>query len=336
MNIVHRDIKPENLLVDSTIKLKLCDFGFARTIKKSTEKLTDYVATRWYRSPELLITSGYYGQEIDYWAIGCIMGELADGDPLFPGDNEIDQLIVIQKVLGKLPESQFEIFQNNLGLKGKIPEFSKPETLERRYMGKLSKQAINFMKLLLHPDPKHRLKGDSVFSHPYFDNYPDPFPSQKKEFSMPANVPVNEKKVKKEVPVITNTTNINIINYNNYDGKNNQIVQNSNDSVNDKNNSNLTKFNSILTGQNGLNFTNDRKIINSQNLNSKSNLANNMLLTSYNFNQNIKENINEIVPRCQEQSYKQIEQCIKSHCETISENTVTVRNANVKKKQFWK
>ena len=77
--LIHRDIKPENLLVDSNLKLKLCDFGFARTIKKNHEKLTDYVATRWYRSPELLITSGYYGPEVDYWAIGCIMGELSDG-----------------------------------------------------------------------------------------------------------------------------------------------------------------------------------------------------------------------------------------------------------------
>ena len=182
MNIVHRDIKPENLLVHDNLKLKLCDFGFARTIKSTREKLTDYVATRWYRSPELLLSAGFYGPEVDYWAIGCIMGELADGDPLFDGTSEIDQIIVIQKVLGKLPDHQIELFYNNPHFKGvKLPDVPKPETLERRYMGKLSKQAINFMKALLNPDPKHRLKGDEIFSHPYFDNYSNPFPNHIRE-----------------------------------------------------------------------------------------------------------------------------------------------------------
>ena len=73
-NIIHRDIKPENLLIDNKMNVKLCDFGFARKIVDKYENLTDYVATRWYRSPELLITGGVYGPEVDYWAIGCIMG----------------------------------------------------------------------------------------------------------------------------------------------------------------------------------------------------------------------------------------------------------------------
>jgi cyclin-dependent kinase-like len=98
-NVMHRDIKPENLLISTkTNKLKVCDFGFARHIEdkydraseKSSEpdedaenspELTDYVATRWYRSPELLLVSDDlpYGKEVDIWAIGCIMGELMDG-----------------------------------------------------------------------------------------------------------------------------------------------------------------------------------------------------------------------------------------------------------------
>jgi cyclin-dependent kinase-like len=113
---MHRDIKPENLLINSkTNELKVCDFGFARHIhrknaldrihsssnksQRSQEKestnpaeLTDYVATRWYRSPELLLVSDElpYGKEVDIWAVGCIMGELMDGQPLFPGDSEVD------------------------------------------------------------------------------------------------------------------------------------------------------------------------------------------------------------------------------------------------------
>ena len=169
-NVIHRDIKPENLLINNNMQLKLCDFGFARKISmKSNENLTDYVATRWYRSPELLITNGYYGPEVDYWAIGCIMGELADGNPLFPGENETDQLHCIQKILGNLPQEQIDIFYRNPLYSGKkLLDVEKPETLERRYMGKLPKIAINFMKGLLELDPKRRLNGKTVFSHPYF------------------------------------------------------------------------------------------------------------------------------------------------------------------------
>ena len=104
-DVIHRDIKPENLLVSLDNTLKLCDFGFARTMPQRGAALTDYVATRWYRAPELLLAweqngQAYaaYGQAVDMWAIGCIMGELIDGQPLFPGESEIDQLYLIQRV----------------------------------------------------------------------------------------------------------------------------------------------------------------------------------------------------------------------------------------------
>lgn len=246
-NIIHRDIKPENLLMDPNNKLKLCDFGFARSINKKREQLTDYVATRWYRSPELLLGNGYYGPEMDYWAIGCIMGELADGEPLFPGEDEVDQIICIMKILGRLPDEQIQAFNKTQRFNGvKLPDISKPETLDKRYSGKLKKTAINFMKLLLHPDPSQRLKGDMVFQHPYLEAFKAhdvvPVPSQKiihlpdngnKEDS---NLDIKSKKLhtNREViqpfseilvkdqnkmslsnqALISNTTNINIINYN--------------------------------------------------------------------------------------------------------------------------
>uniref|UniRef100_A0A3P8V8M2 mitogen-activated protein kinase n=1 Tax=Cynoglossus semilaevis TaxID=244447 RepID=A0A3P8V8M2_CYNSE len=110
-DIVHRDIKPENLLISCDDVLKLCDFGFARNLSEGTDaNYTEYVATRWYRSPELLAP---YGKAVDMWSVGCILGELSDGQPLFPGESEIDQLFTIQKVLGPLPPEQMKLFYNN-------------------------------------------------------------------------------------------------------------------------------------------------------------------------------------------------------------------------------
>ena len=169
-NIIHRDIKPENLLITDKMESKLCDFGFARLVSETNEKLTDYVATRWYRAPELLLSQGNYGKEVDYWAIGCIMGELVDGNPLFPGENELDQIHCIQKVLGNLTDKQEEMFYNNPIFNGKsLLNVTKPETLEKRYMGKFSKKTISFMKGLLALDPKKRLNGNTVFKHAYFE-----------------------------------------------------------------------------------------------------------------------------------------------------------------------
>ena len=212
-NIIHRDVKPENLLIDNKMNLKLCDFGFARKIlNNKNENLTDYVATRWYRSPELLITGGIYGPEVDYWAIGCIMGELADGKPIFPGENEIDQIHCIQKVLGNLPDDQIETFYSNPIYAGKnLLNVEKPETLERRYMGILPKIAISFMKGLLELDPKKRLCGEKVFQHPYFAGLVETTESKQPQTQ-------REKKLKMTLPnqKILNTTNINIITYNTY------------------------------------------------------------------------------------------------------------------------
>jgi cyclin-dependent kinase-like len=170
IDVIHRDIKPENLLVNNDGSLKLCDFGFARLLPQKGGNLTDYVATRWYRSPELLLSCTDYGKEVDMWAIGCIMGELTDGQPLFPGESEIDQLFVIQKVLGPLTVEQMELFQKHPRFLGmKFPDITKPETLEKRYLGKLSKKALAFMKSLLKMDPSQRLNASEALVHPYFD-----------------------------------------------------------------------------------------------------------------------------------------------------------------------
>mmetsp|Transcript_13418 Transcript_13418/g.32904 ORF Transcript_13418/g.32904 Transcript_13418/m.32904 type:complete len:805 (+) Transcript_13418:252-2666(+) len=171
-DVIHRDIKPENLLMNMEDRtLKLCDFGFARTMSKNASELTDYVATRWYRAPELLLGSTRYGKPVDMWAIGCIMGEILDGQPLFPGETEIDQLFIIQKMLGAITPEQMEMFMRNPRFMGlKFPDMSKPETLEKRYVGKIPKRSwMNFMKCVLKMEPRDRLDGAQAVAHPMFD-----------------------------------------------------------------------------------------------------------------------------------------------------------------------
>ncbi|CAM9306270.1 unnamed protein product, partial [Phaeothamnion confervicola] len=169
--IMHRDIKPENLLVSRrTDELKLCDFGFARPVAAPKQELTDYVATRWYRAPELLLGSTRYSHAVDLWAIGCIMGELVDGQPLFPGESEIDQLYVVQKMLGPLTAEHAQLFFKNPRFAGlKFPDMTRPETLQNRFLGRLSKRAMGLMCRMLFMEPRDRLTSRSAVEHPLFE-----------------------------------------------------------------------------------------------------------------------------------------------------------------------
>ncbi|PAV84390.1 hypothetical protein WR25_16445 [Diploscapter pachys] len=107
--------------------LKLADFGFARIINTS-EMYTDYVATRWYRSPELLVGDTQYGPPVDVWAVGCVLAELITGEALWPGRSDIDQLYLIRKTIGELLPRQMSIFRSNQFFFGlSIPE---PEQME--------------------------------------------------------------------------------------------------------------------------------------------------------------------------------------------------------------
>lgn len=127
------------------------------------------MATRWYRAPELLL-GNVYGKEVDIWAIGCIMGEITDGDPLFPGESEIDQLFCIQKVVGKLPQALKEKFDENPRFVGcKFPEIAKPETIEKKYVGKMSSKALSLMNGMLNMEHEKRLTAIECLAHPYFD-----------------------------------------------------------------------------------------------------------------------------------------------------------------------
>ena len=116
--MIHRDVKPENILVCKNGVVKLCDFGFARLLSKALVlenlqlaivvfaagpggKYTEYVATRWYRAPELLVGDTQYGPPVDVWAIGCLFAELLTGQPLWPGKSDVDQIYQLKKTLGE-------------------------------------------------------------------------------------------------------------------------------------------------------------------------------------------------------------------------------------------
>ncbi|KAJ3391979.1 Cyclin-dependent kinase-like 3 [Lobulomyces angularis] len=167
-NVIHRDIKPENILVSINGVLKLCDFGFARTLAGPGAKYTDYVATRWYRSPELLVGDTEYGKAVDVWATGCIFAEILTGQPLFPGDTDIDQLYRIIKCLGKLTKRHMEVFlKNPLFVGGRIPEVSKVTPLESK-LPHISAEAMSWLRSSLIYDPDQRATTRQLMQHTYF------------------------------------------------------------------------------------------------------------------------------------------------------------------------
>ena len=180
--VAHRDVKPENLLVSpAAALLKLCDFGFARVMPAAASggggggagaggARTAYVATRWYRAPELLLGATDYSRAVDLWAVGCLVGELADGAALFPGDSEAETLTLIQRCLGPLTSTQLELYLRNPRFaRAPLPELhTRGVPVHARYADRLPKVAIHFMRSLLHMDPRRRLTARECLDHAWF------------------------------------------------------------------------------------------------------------------------------------------------------------------------
>lgn len=158
------------MLVSKGGALKLCDFGFARTIEGPNARYTDYVSTRWYRAPELLVGDREYGKPVDIWAVGCMFAEVVNGMPLFPGDSDIDQLFHIINCFGRLSERQIEIFKQNpmfSGVELPQPQDHELQTLEKKFPT-IDKDALDLMKLCLHYEPEKRGTYQDLLNHPYF------------------------------------------------------------------------------------------------------------------------------------------------------------------------
>ncbi len=178
--IMHRDVKPANLLFSTAGVLKLGDFGLARvhqTTTLETQHLpADYsheVATRWYRAPELLFGARRYGNEVDLWAVGCIFAELFTFSPLLPGENDIDQLYRVLRVLGT-PDVHSWPELSELPDYNKIVFPTLPPVPLHEILPDVPADALALIQKFLVYRPQQRITAAQALLDPYFTTEPLP------------------------------------------------------------------------------------------------------------------------------------------------------------------
>ncbi|TGO63269.1 hypothetical protein BCON_0014g00580 [Botryotinia convoluta] len=187
--ICHRDIKPQNLLLDpGSGILKLCDFGSAKILVEN-EPNVSYICSRYYRAPELIFGATNYTTKIDVWSTGCVMAELMLGQPLFPGESGIDQLVEIIKVLGTPTRDQIRTMNPNY-MEHKFPQI-KPHPFNKVFR-KADANAIELISKLLEYTPTERLSAIEAMVHPFFDELREPdktFPDSRHPGNSAKNLP---------------------------------------------------------------------------------------------------------------------------------------------------
>ncbi|KAL3480638.1 kinase-like domain-containing protein [Aspergillus californicus] len=176
-NVLHRDLKPSNLLLNANCDLKVCDFGLARSAASTDDNsgfMTEYVATRWYRAPEIMLTFKEYTKAIDVWSVGCILAEMLSGKPLFPGKDYHHQLTLILDVLGTptmedyygIKSRRAREYIRSLPFKKKIPF--------KALFPKSNDMALDLLEKLLAFNPTKRITVEEALRHPYLEPYHDP------------------------------------------------------------------------------------------------------------------------------------------------------------------
>ena len=177
-DVLHRDLKPGNLLVNADCELKICDFGLARGFSEDPEQnagfMTEYVATRWYRAPEIMLSFTNYTKAIDIWSIGCILAELLGGKPLFRGKDYVDQLNQILLILGTPKESTLTKIGSTRAQNyvRSLPYMRKVQYNE--LFPQANPLALDLLEKMLNLDPHERISVEEALEHPYFSVWHDP------------------------------------------------------------------------------------------------------------------------------------------------------------------
>ncbi|XP_037659440.1 mitogen-activated protein kinase 15 isoform X6 [Choloepus didactylus] len=172
-NVVHRDQKPSNVLLDANCLVKLCDFGLARSLSllptgPEGQALTEYVATRWYRAPEVLLSSRRYTQGVDMWSLGCILGEMLRGSPLFPGTSTFHQLELILDTIPPPSEEDLQALHSDYSASVLHRLGSRPrQTLDALLPPDTPPEALDLLERLLVFAPDKRLSAAQALQHPY-------------------------------------------------------------------------------------------------------------------------------------------------------------------------
>ncbi|KAK7600799.1 hypothetical protein V9T40_008240 [Parthenolecanium corni] len=172
LGICHRDIKPQNLLLDPESGiLKLCDFGSAKHLVKG-EPNVSYICSRYYRAPELIFGAIDYTTKIDVWSAGCVLAELLLGQPIFPGDSGVDQLVEIIKVLGTPTREQIREMNPNY-TEFKFPQI-KSHPWTKVFRARTPPEAIELVSRLLEYTPSSRISPLEACAQSFFDELRDP------------------------------------------------------------------------------------------------------------------------------------------------------------------
>eukprot|EP01018_Ginkgo_biloba_P024633 Gb_26499 [translate_table: standard] len=165
-NVLHRDLKPSNLLLNANCDLKICDFGLAR-ITSETDFMTEYVVTRWYRAPELLLNSTDYTAAIDVWSVGCIFMELMNRQPLFPGRDHVHQLRLLTELIGTPTEADLGFVRSDNAKRfiRQLPRYPRQSFAQK--FPHIHPSAIDLCERMLTFDPTQRITVEEALSHPY-------------------------------------------------------------------------------------------------------------------------------------------------------------------------
>jgi len=176
--VIHRDVKPANVLVSRLCEAKLADFGWARSATAALgveDPMTEYAATRWYRSPEMILGASRYTSAVDLWSVGCVSGEMKLRAPVVGGSSTITMLNAIVDMLGKPSADDIASMQAQFAnymlecLVAEPPRYP----IEKKFQGE-SAECIDFLQLLLQVNPGKRMTANEALQHPYVGNFHNP------------------------------------------------------------------------------------------------------------------------------------------------------------------